>query len=190
MTPMRHATRTLIPRLVLAAAVTACAGKSADTPAGTSVNVPPTRSPSTGVASTNGGDADERESGEYTLTMDEVRKWAAITAKMNATDFSKSAPTNVTDMSDNPTIDQLEKYFDGSPQIRAMISDGGLDVRDFVVITNTMMQGGLAQYMLSEGTSPDSVAKATKLSVANQQFFKEHKAELAQLQAAAMKKKS
>lgn len=183
---MRTAMRLLFTPMLFATTLAACADKGSDALA----EAPAARSNTAAIPTkVANGDPDLQEVSDYRLTMDEIQKWSSITTKMNQIDFTKSSrPSNTSGDDaddtgrggggDNPSIDDLETLYNGNKQARELIASGGLDARDFVVITFIMMQAGLAQYTIDQGAKPDSVAKEMNVSLANLKFLNEHRSEL------------
>lgn len=177
MTPIRHSAHCLVFPLLLATAFVGCADKQSEGAAEQlATRSTPAQFPTNDAAN---GDADLEEIGDYRLTMDDLRKWSSIVAEANQIDYTQSASREI---SDNPSIDDLEGLYSENPQARALIENGGLDIRDFVVITFTMMHAGFAQFSIDQGANPDSVAKEMNVSLANLKFLKDHQNEIAQLQ--------
>lgn len=128
-----------------------------------------------------GGDdsADLAELADYELTMDDIRRWTALTHNPEFADFD-AAPDDSGDDGDG-SIDDMVAKISAHPRARSLIEDAGLDVRDFVLITFTVMVAGFAQYAIEQGADPDSVANATSVNPDNIRFMLEHGEELAAL---------
>lgn len=160
--------------LALLATLAACGTKD-DAPAAggaapNSIAIP------TGKAGSD--DADLKEINSYRLTMDDVRKFAAIKAKADKMNIK------VKDDDGEPkdeSLDGLARKLDRSPQIKALIESEGMDTRQFAVVTWTFIQAGFIQMAVDEGANLDSLAKAENVNVENLKFLKAHEKEVAAL---------
>ena len=200
----KHTLWLLFPSLLLAATLTACGDKAADAPTAGSAprsksaadapaDVSAARSKSFNVtAKAKDTDADEEETKRFRLTIDGVRKWNAIMTAMKKIDLAKPSQVGTASRqsaaaddkesksdsgSHEPSIDELETFYNGNKQARALIAAQGMDTRDFVVMTNALLFAGVAQMTIDQG-APDSVAKEMNVSAENLQFYKEHRKEL------------
>jgi len=134
--------------------------------------------PAAAVPAPAGGSADQQETADYVLTMEDVRKWTAANRNIQKIKVDEAQ----SEVPDDGSIDAMEAKFNAHPQLRAEIEKAGLDVRDFVVITWTLMQASFAQYAVDQGANPDSVAASMKVNPTNLKFLQEHRQELEQLQ--------
>lgn len=174
MSSMPNTPRFLITTLLLGT-LAACGGDAKEVES--DVVPPPASGAATGASS--GGNADLAEMSQHRLTLDDVRRWAAIRPALERIDFSRTAKR---ELSDSPTIDELEELYDGNPEARAAIEKGGMDVRDFVVTTFVLLQGGFAQHLMSKGITRDSAAKVTDISAENIEFLERNAAEIRKIQ--------
>lgn len=130
--------------------------------------------PQSGAAS---GDADLRELSRYTLTLADVRKYAA--ANESLAKLPKAEETEEDSESENDeSLDGMVKRIASVPQARKTIEAAGLTVRQYAVITMSIFQAAFAQYAIEQGADPAKVAKDAGVNPANIRFVKEHKAEL------------
>jgi len=160
--------------LVLIATLAAC-GKKDDAPAAGSA--PNSIAIPTGKAGSD--DADLKEINSYRLTMDDVRKFAAIKAKGDKLNLkSKDDRNDDGDSKDDESLDGLARKFERNPQLKALIESEGMDTRQFAVVTWTFIQAGFIQMAVDQGASLDSLAKAENVNVENLKFLKAHEKEV------------
>ncbi len=130
------------------------------------------------------GDADVRELSRYTLTLADVRKYAAANealAKLPKPAESEEE-TDSDEESDNAeSLDDMVKRMDAVPGARKSIEGAGLTTRQYAVITMAIFQAAFAQFAIEQGADPAKVAKDAGVNPANIRFVKEHKAELEKL---------
>ena len=162
--------------LALLAALAACGTKDdAPAAAGSAPN-------SIAIPTAKAGSSDEadlKEINSYRLTMDDVRKYAAIKAK--ADKLHLKAKDDDSDSKDDESLDGLARKLDRSPQLKALIESEGMDTRQFAVVTWTFIQAGFIQMAVDQGASLDSLAKAENVNVENLKFLKAHEKEVAAL---------
>lgn len=164
--------------LALLATLAACGRKDDAAVAGSAPNsiaIP------TGKAGSD--DADLREINDYRLTMDDVRKFAAIRAKADKMHIKAKddARDSDGDSKDDETLDGMARKFDRDPRIKALIESEGMDTRHFAVLTWTFIQAGFIQMAVDQGANLDSLAKAENVNVENLKFLKAHEKEVAAL---------
>ena len=131
----------------------------------------------TGKASSD--DADLKEINSYRLTMDDVRKFAAIKAK--ADKLHIKAKDDDSDAKDDESLDGMARKIDREPQLKTLIESEGMDTRQFAVVMWTFIQAGFIQMAVDQGASLDSLAKAENVNVENLKFLKAHEKEVAAL---------
>ena len=124
-------------------------------------------------------DADLKEINSYRLTMDDVRKFAAIKAKGDKLNLKSKDDDG--DSKDDESLDGLARKFERNPQLKALIESEGMDTRQFAVVTWTFIQAGFIQMAVDEGANLDSLAKAENVNVENLKFLKAHEKEVAAL---------
>jgi len=140
-------------------------------------------------AADKSGDADLRELSQYTLTMADVRKWAAAGAALKQQEKKAKGEDEDSDDSDDSTdgeagdesLDEMAKRFERMPDARKAIEGAGLTSRQFAVITMAFMQAAFAQAAVEAGADPAKIARDAHVNPANLKFVKEHKAELEQM---------
>lgn len=167
--------------LALLATLAACGNKD-DGPA-TAGSAPNSIAIPAGKAGSD--DADLKEINSYRLTMDDVRKFAAIKAKgdklnLKSNDDSESRSDDG-DAKDDESLDGLARKFERNPRLKALIESEGMDTRRFAVVTWTFIQAGFIQMAVDQGANLDSLAKAENVNVENLKFLKAHEKEVAAL---------
>ena len=129
-----------------------------------------------------GGDADLRELSRYTLTMADIRKYAAANANLAKLPKAEENEDSEDDEdSDNESLDQMAARIGKMPEARKAIEAAGLSPRQFAVITMALFQASMAQFAVEQGADPAKVAKDASVNPANIRFVKENKAELEKL---------
>lgn len=127
-------------------------------------------------------DADLKEINSYRLTMDDVRKFAAVKAKGDKLNLKSNDDGNdAGDSKDDDSLDGLARKFERNPQLKALIESEGMDTRQFAVVTWTFIQAGFIQMAVDQGANLDSLAKAENVNVENLKFLKAHEKEVAAL---------
>ena len=168
----------------LLASTTACGGEADAPGAGTSASAS-TASATRGSADT---DADMAEIRARTLTMTDVERW--YQAQRNVYEAMRRNPSlaqqlqgDESEDSDEMSLDEIEARYAKVPEVRKGIEAAGLEVRDFGVITWTLVQASFASAAIDMGANRDSVLASTGIKPANLDFVRENRARLEQLQA-------
>lgn len=131
-----------------------------------------------------GGDADLRELSRYTLTMADIRKYAAANANLAKLPKAEENEDSEDDEdSDNESLDQMAARIGKMPEARKAIEGAGLTPRQFAVITMALFQASMAQFAVEQGADPAKVARDASVNPANIRFVKENKAELEKLKS-------
>ena len=131
-----------------------------------------------------GGDADLRELTRYTLTLADVRKYAAANAalaKLPKPEQNEEDAESEGDDDNAESLDDMAKRIETVPGARKSIEAAGLTVRQYAIITMSIFQAAFAQFAIEQGADPAKVAKDAGVNPANIRFVKEHKAELEKL---------
>ncbi len=128
-----------------------------------------------------GGDADLRELSRYTLTMTDLRKFAAANASLAKHPKAEESEDADDSENDNESLDEMAARIGRIPEARQAIEGAGLTVRQYAVITMALFQAAFAQYAVEQGADIDKVARDAGVNPANIRFVKEHKAELEKL---------
>lgn len=134
-----------------------------------------------------GGDADLRELSRYTLTLSDVRKYAAANAALAQHPKAEQEDEESEDEDDGDdaeSLDDMVRRIDSVPEARRAIQGAGLTTRQFAVITMALFQASFAQFAIEQGADPAKVAKDAGVNPANIEFVKKNKAELEKLKAA------
>lgn len=131
-----------------------------------------------------GGDADLRELSRYTLTMADIRKYAAANANLAKHPKAEENEDGEDDEdSDNESLDVMAARIAKIPEARKAIEAAGLTPRQYAVITMALFQASMAQFAVEQGADPAKVARDASVNPANIRFVKENKAELEKLKS-------
>jgi hypothetical protein len=170
---------------VLAAGIVAQAACSKDNAAGSSaaVNSAPAASPAAAQA-----DADLSDISKYRLSMDKVDKYIAaqsnLVAKMKSmSPAERQALDARNDASDsNGNLDDMVAKIEKEPMMVDAIRAAGLSPREWVVITMSMMQTGMAASVakMRPNDNQDSLIREMKANPENIKWYNEHEAEITQ----------
>lgn len=125
-------------------------------------------------------DADLRELSRYTLTMADIRKYAAANSALAGQPKVEESDDS-DDGDDDESLDEMTARIEKIPAARQAIEGAGLSARQFAVITMALLQASLAQFAIEQGADPAKVARDASVNPANIRFVKEHKAELQKL---------
>jgi hypothetical protein len=130
-----------------------------------------------------GGDADLRELSRYTLTMADIRKYAAANAILAKHKKAEQEDEESEDDDDNgnESLDEMAARINKMPEARKAIEAAGLTSRQYAVITMALFQASMAQFAVEQGADPAKVARDASVNPANIKFVKENKAELEKL---------
>jgi hypothetical protein len=117
-------------------------------------------------------DRDSKEVQGYVLTDAGFAKYTQATKKIAA------LPGGDCDDDDSQSIDQMTAKLNASPGAKAAIQSTGMTTREYVVFTWSLLQTGLAAWAVDQpgGTLPPGTSKA------NLDFYKQHEADLKQLE--------
>ncbi len=136
------------------------------------------------VQAAGGGDADLRELSRYTLTMADIRKYAAANANLAKHPKAEENEDSEDDEdSDNESLDEMAARIAKMPEARKAIEAAGLTPRQYAVITMALFQASMAQFAVEQGADPAKVAREASVNPANIRFVKENKAELEKLKS-------
>lgn len=122
----------------------------------------------------------------YQLSMPKYKQYLA--AMVNLAMAAKRNPKLASSMEESEgwSLDQAVKAYEGVPEIQKAIAGAGFTTRDFFLTQYGMLQTGLAYGMMKDlKISPDSTAKATKVSRTNLSFFQQNEAEIVRLRQEA-----
>ena len=120
-------------------------------------------------------DADAREVRAYTLTDASFAKYVDATHRLHDVKFE-----NCVDDDDDEAQDSIAAYaarLDSVPGAKAAVQAAGMTSREYVVVSFSLLQNGMASYLLQTpgGKLPDGV------DMANVDFIRKHSSELHQL---------
>ena len=132
-----------------------------------------------------GSDADLRELSRYTLTLADVRKYAAANANLAKHPKAGQEDEDSEDDDDNgnESLDEMAARINEMPEARKAIEAAGLTARQYAVITMALFQASMAQFAVEQGADPAKVARDASVNPANIRFVKENKAELEKLKS-------
>jgi len=111
----------------------------------------------------------------YTLTTDFLEKWTAMNQDPNVLACHVDALTLRAE-----TIDDRAKEYEARPGVHAALAAHGLTARDVVLGTTNIAVAGL-QALREKRSWLDDDSAPLPVSAANVQFYREHDAELRQL---------
>ena len=122
----------------------------------------------------------------FKLSMDKIDKYvqsqknlAALVKKM--TPAEREAMNNRNDVSDaNASLDDMVAKIDKEPAMVSAIKAAGLSTREWVLVTMSMMQTGMAAAVLKmrPNDNQDSLMRSMKVNPDNVKFYNEHEAEI------------
>ena len=165
--------RAIIIPLLLAFPLSGCGG---DEPPSDAAGAPAAAVPIDDYSAGGDQSADLEEMADFELTIGDVRRWNALmhSPEFAGVDMAYDASGDEGGGSIEETVEKISEQ----PRARALIEGAGFDVRDFVLITFTMMAAAFAQYAIEQGADPDSLADADGLNPDNIRFMQEHREEL------------
>ena len=150
-------------------------------------------SQSAAPAASQSGDEELKDVSSYHLTMDKIDKYIAAERNLAAKAKSMTPEERQAleergdqDSDSDASIDDMVKKFDSEPVLKSSIQDAGLSTREFVMITMSMMQSGMAAAVLKmrPNDNQDSLIRSMQANPENVKFFQEHEAEITQKQKA------
>ena len=173
----------LVPALVLVTTLAACGGKEGGA---TDSSAPNAASASASSGGTN-ADAELADIQSYKLSMDKIDKMLAaqriLAAKAKAMtpaerEAMEARGESASDA--NASLDDMARKIDSEPMLRDAIREAGLSSREYVLITMSMMQTGMAESVLKmrPKDNQDSLIREMKANADNIKFYREHQAEI------------
>ncbi len=129
------------------------------------------------------GDADLRELSRYTLTLTDIRKYAAANANLAKQPKAEQEDDEADDEDDDESLSAMTAKIERMPAARKAIESAGLTARQYAVITMALIQASMAQFAIDQGADPAKVARDASVNPANIRFVKENKAELEKLKS-------
>jgi len=178
---MPQLTHRLLPALVLVTILVACSKKEGGA---TDSSAPGAATP---AAAGTKGDAELADVQSYRLSMDKIDKMLAaqriLAAKAKAMTPAEREAMEARDESasdPNESLDDMARKIDGEPMLRDAIREAGLSSREYVLITMSMMQTGMADGVLKmrPKDNQDSLIREMKANPDNIKFYREHQAEI------------
>lgn len=125
---------------------------------------------------------------KYRLSMDKIDKYIAAQRNIalkakNLSPAEKAAMEARNENGDANTdasLDDMQKKIDSEPLMKSAIQDAGLSTREFVMITMSMMQSGMAAGVLKlrPKDNQDSLIRAMQASPENVKFYQDNEAEI------------
>lgn len=131
-------------------------------------------------------DRDLQAIAAHQLSMPKYKQYLA--AMLNLATAAQKNPKLASSLKESEgwSLDQAVKAYEGVPEIRDAIGGAGLTTRDFFLTQYALIQAGLAYGMMKElKISPDSAAKATKVSRTNLGFYQQNESEIERLRKEA-----
>ncbi len=117
----------------------------------------------------------------YKLSMDKVDKFFAAQRNMalKAKDMSPAQQEEVS-MDGSGSMADMAKQIESSPEWSAAIREAGLEPREYVTLTMSMLQSAMAASVLKmrPNDDQDSLVREMKASMDNVRFIQEHEAEI------------
>lgn len=178
----------VVPAIIVSAfmLLTACS-KDNGSSAGTA------SSQSAAPAASQSGDEELKDIASYHLTMDKIDKYIAAERNLAAKAKSMSPEERKAfeergdqDSENDASLDDMVKKFDSEPVLKSAIQEAGLSTREFVMLTMSMMQSGMAAAVLKmrPNDNQDSLIRSMQANPENVKFYQEHEAEITQKQKA------
>lgn len=136
-----------------------------------------------GAARTDSKDVAEIRA--YRLTIGDVRKWFAAQKGLVRLEQEHPELAEAADQFDDQaswSLDQFEHAVDAVPEASAALRANGLTARQFAVITMAYMQAGMLFWANEQGNKVDLTSVTRDMNPANRTFYREHEAELKQMQ--------
>lgn len=137
-------------------------------------------------ATANQADEDLTDVTKYKLSMDKIDKYIQsqknLAAKVKAmSPAEREAFKNNDDVADaNASIDEMVAKIDKQPVMADAIRSAGLSTREWVMVTMSMMQTGMAAAVLKmrPNDNQDSLMREMKVNPENVKWYTEHEAEI------------
>jgi hypothetical protein len=119
---------------------------------------------------------------KYTLTMPKYKQYLDAMVNIGLAAAKDSTQFSGLENSGELSLDQQIAQYDKIPAVRRALGSAGMSTRDFVLTQYALLQTGMAYGMMKQmKLTPDSVAKATKVSRTNLDFYAANEAELTRL---------
>lgn len=143
-------------------------------------------SASTAAASSTQADEDLSDITRYRLSMDKIDKYIQsqknLAAKVKSmSPAEREAFKNNDDVADaNASIDEMVAKIDKQPVMAEAIKSAGLSTREWVMVTMSMMQTGMAAAVVKmrPNDNQDSLMREMKVNPENVKWYTEHEAEI------------
>ena len=181
---MPQLTHRLVPALVLVATLAACGKKDGGA---SDSSAPGAATPASATTAGTKGDAEVASVQSYRLSMDKIDRMLAaqriLAAKAKAmTPAEREAMEARGESASDPnaSLDDMARRIDSEPMLRDAIREAGLSSREYVLITMSMMQTGMADGVLKmrPKDNQDSLIREMKANPDNIKFYREHEAEI------------
>jgi hypothetical protein len=161
-------------------AISACSKDNGSQTAATSNGSTPS------AASQAQGDQDLSDITKYKLSMDKIDKYIQsqrnLGAKVKSMSPAQREAFENSDISSdaNASLDDMVAKIDKQPIMVAAINEAGLSTREWVMVTMSMMQTGMAAAVLKmrPNDNQDSLMREMKVNPDNVKFYNEHEAEI------------
>lgn len=135
----------------------------------------------TSATAHQGGTTDLADVTSYRLSMDKVNKFFEAQRNM-ATRMKSMTPAQreALSMDGSGSMEEMAQKIESSPEWASAIRDAGLEPREYVTLTMSMLQSAMAAAVLKmrPNDDQDSLVTAMHASMDNVKFVQEHEAEI------------
>lgn len=154
----------------------ACGGDSAPADGGSGGDARPA---APAAAPSGDAEADLLELSDYTLTMEELRRWGTAAAALGQVGRQRpELQDSVIIDAGDPSIDTFADRLDRIPAARKAVEDAGFSPREYAVVTYVVVQSITSVDAVRQGASVEKLAQEAGLNPANLRFAQQHEAEI------------
>lgn len=120
---------------------------------------------------------DDADVKDYRLTMDKVNRYYDAFREFTIAAGNRAESDTLEDFE---SIDALVKEIEQEPKVVAAVRRAGLSVREYVVMSFSLMMAGMANEVLKvqPNANLDSLAREMEIPAENLRFVREHQAEI------------
>jgi hypothetical protein len=136
-----------------------------------------TVSASASASEQRGTVTDDADVKDYRLTMDKVNRYYDAFREFTIAAGNRAESDTLEDFE---SIDALVKEIEQEPKVVAAVRRAGLSVREYVVMSFSLMMAGMANEVLKvqPNANLDSLAREMEIPAENLRFVREHQAEI------------
>lgn len=136
-----------------------------------------TVSSSPSASEQQGAVTEDAEVRNYRLTRDKLNRYFDAFRESTIAAGNRAESDSLEDFE---SIDALVKEIEQEPKVVAAIRRAGLSVREYVVMTFSLMMAGMANEVvkMQPNSNIDSLAREMEISAENLRFVREHQAEI------------